>query len=231
MAQTQLPRLPFSPPRPPNDERLVRGRDFVDVLLERRSIRDFSPDPVPRNLIEHALEAANSAPSGANRQPWSFVAVSDPQIKTKIRLAAEAEERAFWEGGTTPQAWLDALAPLGLDWRKPFLEIAPWLVVVFKEVHGIGEDGSKKTNYYVNESVGIACGLFIAALQTMGLSTLTHTPQPMRFLNSILNRPSNERPFILFPVGFPAEDCTVPDLSKKDSKQVTTWFDARDTDT
>jgi nitroreductase len=205
---------------------LHRGKTIVDDLLQRRSIRDFAPDPVPRVLIEQALAAANSAPSGANRQPWSFVAVSDPSVKREIRVAAEDEERAFWEGGTTPQAWLDALAPFGLDWRKPFLEVAPWLVVVFKEVHGINEDGSKRTNYYVNESVGIACGLFIATLQTMGLSTLTHTPQPMRFLNTILERPSNERPFILFPVGFPAKDCTVPDLAKKEWAEATSWFTA-----
>ncbi|MEN8163101.1 MAG: nitroreductase family protein [Acidobacteriota bacterium] len=208
---------------------LNRGRTLVDELIQRRSIRDFAPDPVPRTLIEQAFEAANSAPSGANRQPWSFVAVSDPAVKREIRVAAEAEERAFWEGGTTPREWLDALAPFGLDWRKPFLEIAPWLVVVFKQVHGVNEDGSRQTNYYVNESVGIACGLLIATLQTMGLSTLTHTPQPMRFLNAILERPSNERPFILFPVGFPAEDCTVPDLSKKDLAQVTTWFNKPET--
>ncbi len=205
---------------------LHRGRALVEELLKRRSIRDFAPDPVPRVLIEQALEAANSAPSGANRQPWSFVAVSDPVVKREIRVAAEAEERAFWEGGTTPQEWLDALAPFGLDWRKPFLEVAPWLIVVFKEVHGLNDDGSKRTNYYVNESVGIACGLFIAALQTMGLSTLTHTPQPMRFLNTILERPSNERPFILFPIGFPAEDCTVPNLAKKEWGDATSWFTA-----
>ena len=204
---------------------LDRGKTFVDDLLQRRSIRDFAPDPVPRALIEQALEAANSAPSGANRQPWSFAAVSDPVVKREIRVAAEAEERAFWEGGTTPQEWLDALAPFGLDLLNRVLEYAPWVVVVFKEVHGINEDGSKRTNYYVNESVGIACGLFIAALQTMGLSTLTHTPQPMRFLNTILKRPSNERPFILFPVGFPAKGCTVPDLAKKDWTEATSWFE------
>lgn len=226
MPHPQLPRRSFAPRRLSKDTALVRGRTLVDDLLQRRSIRDFSPDPVPRELIEQALEAANSAPSGANRQPWSFVAISDPGVKTQIRIAAEAEEREFWEGGTTPQVWLDALAPLGLDWRKPFLEIAPWLVVVFKEVHGFNDDGSKKTNYYVNESVGIACGLFIATLQAMGLSTLTHTPQPMRFLNSILKRPSNERPFILFPVGFPADDCTVPDLTKRHWNEATSWFEA-----
>lgn len=198
---------------------------MINSLLKRRSIRDFSTEPVPRILIDQALEAANSAPSGANRQPWSFVAISNPEVKTKVRIAAEAEERTFWEGGTTPQAWLDALAPFGLDWRKSFLEDAPWLVVVFKEVHSFNEDGSNRTNYYVNESVGIACGLFIAALQSMGLSTLTHTPQPMRFLNTILGRPSNERPFILFPVGYPAKDCTVPSLTKKTVDDTTTWFE------
>lgn len=201
------------------------GRTQVDVLLERRSIRDFAPDPVPRALIEMALEAANSAPSGANLKPWSFVAISEPKVKAQIREAAEAEERQFWEGGTTPQEWLDALAPFGLDWHKPFLEVAPWLVVVFKQVHGYKDDGTKKTHYYVNESVGIACGLFIAALHSMGLSTLTHTPQPMRFLNTILDRPANERPFILFPVGYPAEGCTVPDLKKKCVTDTTTWFE------
>lgn len=204
-----------------------RGRTFVEELSRRRSIREFSDDPVPRSLIQWALEAANSGPSGANRQPWHFVAVSDPDVKRRIRVAAEAEEQAFWEGGSTPEEWLDALAPFGLDWHKPFLEAAPWLIVVFKEVSGRTDSGEKQTNYYVNESVGIACGLLIAALQSMGLSTLTHTPQPMRFLNEILGRPSNERPFILFPVGYPSENCTVPVLPKKSLQDVTSWFERR----
>lgn len=200
-----------------------RGRVFLAELRRRRSVREFSPDPVPRDLIEKAIASAHSAPSGANRQPWHFVAVSDPRLKGEIRAAAEAEERAFYEGGRAGDEWLAALAPLGTGWRKPFLETAPWLVVVFKEVYGAGPDGARITNYYVTESVGIACGLFIAALHHMGLATLTHTPQPMRFLNRILQRPQHERPFILFPVGFPADGCRVPALHKKPLEEVLTW--------
>jgi nitroreductase len=197
---------------------------FVERMRSRRSVRSFAPDPVPRDLIECAITAANSAPSGANRQPWHFAAVSDPTLKAEIRRAAENEEREFYEGGRATDEWLSALAPLGTDWRKPFLETAPWLVAVFKQIHGISPDGEKITNYYVNESVGIACGFFIAALHTMGLATLTHTPAPMRFLGKILERPANERPFILFPIGYPATDCHVPDISKKQMEDVSTWF-------
>jgi nitroreductase len=161
-----------------------------------------------------------------NRQPWHFVAVSDPEVKTEIRRAAEAEEREFYEGGRATPEWLQALAHLGTSWEKPFLEVAPWLVVVFKQIHTHTADGAKATNYYVNESVGIACGLFIAALHQMGLATLTHTPQPMRFLGGILDRPANERPFILFPVGYPHPDCCVPTLSKKGVPEVSTWIQA-----
>jgi hypothetical protein len=142
-----------------------------------------------------------------------------------LRSSAEAEEREFYEGGRATEEWLEALAPLGTDWRKPFLEIAPWLVVVFKQIHAIGEDGAKLANYYVNESVGIACGLFIAAVHRMGLATLTHTPQPMRFLSRILDRPGNERPYILFPVGYPSSDCQVPDISKKCLDEISTWLE------
>jgi nitroreductase len=180
---------------------------------------------VPRELIETAIAAANTAPSGANRQPWHFAAVSDPAVKAEIRRGAEGEEREFYEGGRATEEWLKALAPLGTDWRKPFLEIAPWLVVVFKQIHAVGADGSKLTNYYVNESVGIACGLFIATIHRMGLATLTHTPQPMRFLTRILDRPDSERPYILFPVGYPHPDCEVPEISKKSPSDVATWFE------
>jgi hypothetical protein len=152
------------------------------------------------------------------------VAVSDPTIKADIRRAAEAEEREFYEGGRTPDEWLEALSPLGTGWQKPYLEAAPWLVAVFKEVYGIDPEGRKITNYYVNESVGIACGLFISALHQMGLATLTHTPQPMRFLSRILARPANERPFILFPIGYPAAGCHVPDITKKPMDDVLTWM-------
>ena len=202
---------------------LAAGREFIDLLARRRSVRYFSADPVPRELIELAITAAHSAPSGANRQPWHFVAVSDPKVKRRIRRAAERVEREFYEGDRATPEWLEALAPLGTEWRKPYLEDAPWLVVVFKEVHGVGPGDAKVTNYYVNESVGIACGLLIAALQRMGLATLTHTPQPMRFLSEILERPANERPFILFPIGYPADECRVPAITKKPLGDVPTW--------
>ncbi len=223
MNPSPLPSVPLPFERVPSDEGLARGRDFADSMKTRRSVRFFSSDPVPREAIEMAIATAHSAPSGANRQPWHFVAISDPTIKSEIRVAAEGVEREFYEGKRATDEWLEALAPLGTDWRKPYLEVAPWLVVAFKEIHGVGPAGEKLTNYYVNESVGIACGLFIAALHSMGLVTLTHTPQPMRFLNEILDRPSNERPYILFPVGYPAPDCTVPDISKKPLEDVVTW--------
>jgi iodotyrosine deiodinase len=216
--------LPFEFTRNPEADMTAAGRQLLERLQSRRSIRFFSADPVPRECIELAIRVAGTAPSGANRQPWHFAAVSDPEVKRRIRIAAEAEEREFYEGGRTPDEWLEALAPLGTAWEKPFLESAPWLVAVFKEISGRDEAGSKITNYYVNESVGIACGLFITAIHEMGLATLTHTPQPMRFLSEILERPSNERPFILFPVGYPADDCTVPDISKKGLDEIASWF-------
>jgi nitroreductase len=225
MTTEQHPTVPFVFERRHDKESKFRGQAMLDSLSRRRSIREFSRDPVPRPLIEIAVATAATAPSGANRQPWHFVAVSDPKTKARIRAAAETEEREFYEGGRATNEWLDALAPLGTDWRKPFLETAPWLVAVFKEIHGFAEDGSKITNYYVNESVGIACGLFINAIHHMGLVTLTHTPQPMRFLNDILGRPVNERPFILFPVGYPADTCTVPDIKKKPLEEVLTWVE------
>lgn len=205
-------------------EMRTRAQEILGRLRSRRSVRDFATDAVPRELIEAAIASACTAPSGANRQPWHFVAISEPELKRRIRDAAEAEEREFYDGGRAPGEWLEALAPLGTGPSKPHLTDAPWLVAVFKEIHGVADDGTKITNYYVNESVGIACGLFITALHWMGLATLTHTPQPMRFLNQLLDRPANERPFILFPVGYPAEDCQVPAISKKPLADVTTWY-------
>lgn len=216
------PRLPYNGPAYSDGERLARGRRFLAEMAARRSVRDFSPAAVPREVIELAIRTAASAPSGANRQPWRFVAVSDAATKRRIRLAAEAEEREFYER-RAPEDWLHALAPLGTDAEKPFLETAPWLVVVFAESYGMDEDGGRRKNYYVQESVGIACGLFISALQNMGLVTLTHTPSPMRFLNEILERPENERPFILFPVGHPADRATVPAIGRKDLADVSSW--------
>ncbi len=181
----------------------------------RRSVRDFSDRPVPREIIEYAIATASTAPSGAHRQPWKFVLVGDPAVKRQIREAAEAEEHENYEGGRIPPHWREALAPLGTDWRKPFLETVPWLVVVFEERYGVNSDGTRRHNFYVKESVGIACGFFIVTLHRLGLATLTHTPSPMAFLTKLLGRPANERPYILFPVGYPAEDALVPALTRK----------------
>ncbi|MEE8331159.1 MAG: nitroreductase family protein [Acidimicrobiia bacterium] len=214
------PTIPYRPLRRTPSEMRERASAFHRLMEGRRSVRDFSGDAVPRQLIDLAIATASSAPSGAHRQPWTFVVVGDSEIKAKIREAAEAEEKENYEGGRLPDDWLEALAPLGTDWRKPFLETAPWLVVVFEQRFGIGTDGDKQHNYYVKESVGMACGLFIAALHNMGLATLTHTPSPMRFLSKLLERPENERPFVLFPIGYPSPDCVVPDIHRKDLHQV-----------
>ena len=214
--------VPLSFERYADEEMLARGLAFERQMARRRSVREFSSDPVPRTCIETAIRIAASAPSGANRQPWRFVVVDDPELKRRIRVAAEDEERENYEH-RFPQEWKDALAPLGTDWHKPFLESVPYLVVVFKETHGVDDAGGRITNYYVNESVGIACGLFIAALQMMGLATLTHTPNPMGFLSELLGRPSNEKPYILFPVGFPADDASVPDLPRKAFDELVQW--------
>lgn len=205
----------YTPPRIPAGIGLKRGQDFLTAMDSRRSVRMFSRDPVPRELIETAVATANTAPSGAHQQPWTFVATSDPDVRHRIRVAAEKEERENYEGGRLPDAWREALAPLGTTSDKGYLDTVPWIVVVFAQKSTPMPDGSLRKNYYVNESVGIACGLFIASLHTMGLATLTHTPNPMGFLTEILDRPSTERPYILFPVGYPAADCTVPDLQRK----------------
>ena len=201
------------------DETVRRGETFHADLERRRSVREFSPDPVPREWIERAILTASTAPSGAHRQPWRFVAVSDPAVKHEIRLAAEEEERKNYSGRMPPD-WLAALAPIGTGPEKPYIEIVPWIVVCFEEGHSFDTEGEKQKNYYVKESVGLACGMFIAALHHMGLATLTHTPSPMGFLTKILGRPSNERPFLLFPVGFPAEGAVVPNLKRKGLDEV-----------
>lgn len=207
----------------PLTDSLERGRVFRAEMDRRRSVRHFSADPVPREAIELAIATASTAPSGAHRQPWKFVAVDDPEIKHAIRIAAEREERESYEGGRMPPEWLAALAPLGTDWHKPFLETAPWLVIVFAELYGVSPEGEKRKNYYVNESVGLACGLFLAAIHRMGLATLTHTPSPMRFLSDILHRPAHEKPFLLLPVGYPAVDAEVPDIRRKSLEDVAIW--------
>ncbi len=211
-------------------ERIARARAAFERLRTRRSCRSFAPTPVPRDVIEHAIAAAGTAPSGANHQPWHFAAISSPVTKRAIREAAEAEERRFYGSGDTgPRAseeWLAALEPIGTDWHKPFLETAPWLIVAFAQRKGgIAEDG-ETLNYYVTESVGVACGMLIATLQEAGLATLTHTPSPMGFLRQICARPEHEKPLMIIVAGLPAPDATVPDhaLDKKPLEQIASWF-------
>jgi nitroreductase len=199
--------------RPP-EEMKARAREFYEEIKRRRTVREFSPRPVPREVIEDCLRAAGTAPSGANLQPWHFEVVSDPGTKKKIREAAEAEEREFYSGKAPPE-WLDALAPLGTDEHKGYLELAPYLIAVFAQNYALLPDGRKVKNYYVTESVGIALGFLIAALHHAGLATLTHTPSPMGFLATLLDRPLNERAYVLLVVGYPAEDARVPDIARK----------------
>lgn len=206
----------------PPEEQLVASRRFLEIMARRRTIRDFAATPVPFELIENAIRAAALAPSGANQQPWSFVVVSDPALKEQIRAAAEAEERESY-ARRMPKEWLDALAPLGTDWQKPHLTQAPYLIVVFEQAYGLGQssDGEERVkHYYVKESVGIAVGFLLSALTHAGLATLTHTPSPMGFLATLLERPANERPYLLIPVGYPAEGATVPAITKKPLEQV-----------
>lgn len=200
-------------------EMMARSRAFYEMIRKRRTVREFSPEPFPDEIIENAILAAGTAPNGANLQPWHFAIVRDPAIKQKIRVAAEAEEQEFYQT-RAPQEWLDALAPLGTDEHKPFLEIAPALIVVFGKAYSVSPAGKNVKNYYVSESVGIATGLLIASLHSAGLATLTHTPSPMAFLNEILGRPKNERPFLLLVVGYPAADVTIPNISKKTLSEI-----------
>ena len=209
------PFVPHRPDLPSDDELLARAEAALERMARRRSVRMFSTRPVPRRAVELAIEAASTAPSGAHQQPWTFVLVGDPALKRRIREAAETEERENYEEGRLPDDWREALAPLGTDWRKPFLERVPWIVVLFEQRYGVGPDGGRTHHYYVKESVGIAAGMFITALHEMGLATLPHTPSPMAFLREVLGRPEHERPFALFPIGFPSDDCVVPDLRRK----------------
>jgi len=206
--------LPLKYRRRSETEQRRRSREFYEMLKTRRTVRDFSPDPVPMEIIENCIRAAGTAPSGANKQPWRFVVVTDPGLKTQIRRAAEAEELENYER-RFPETWLHDLAPLGTTWEKPFLEIAPVLIVIFKVDYGVRPDGSHEKHYYVNESVGIAAGMLIAAIHNAGLVTVTHTPSPMGFLQRILQRPKNEKPYLLLPVGYPAPDAKVTKLQKK----------------
>lgn len=207
------------------EEMATRAKAFFDHIKKRHTVREFSPEPVPLEVMEHCIAAAGRAPSGANHQPWHFVLVGDGTVKSEIRAAAEEEERAFY-GGRASEEWLDALAPIGTDAHKPFLEIAPWLIAVFAQRRGGVDVGMEKKNYYINESVGIACGFLLAALHDAGLATLTHTPKPMTFLNEKLDRPETEKPFLLIVAGKPANDAQIPDhaLIKKPLSDILTVF-------
>ncbi len=204
--------LDFTPQ--PETEMVRRASAFLALMRRRRTVRDFSARPVPRAVIEAALATAATAPSGANQQPWHFACISSQDIKHQIRLGAEEEERAFY-AGRAGEEWLEALAHLGTDDQKPFLEIAPWLIVIFAQRWGTAADGTRIKHYYVPESVGIASGFLIAALHNAGLATLTHTPAPMNFLNTLCGRPESEKAVILLVVGYPADSCAVPDITKK----------------
>jgi nitroreductase len=211
------------------EEQLARSRAFLEQMRTRRTVRDFSTEPVPFELIENAIKTAATAPSGANQQPWTFVVVSDPELKRQIRVAAEAEEKESYERRMSDE-WLEALAPLGTDWRKPHLEDAPYLIVVFRQAYGLRSDSGpgeeiKVKHYYSEESVGIAVGMLLCSLHLTGLATLTHTPSPMGFLGEILQRPPNERAYVIIPVGYPAADARVPVISKKPLDDVMVQFD------
>jgi iodotyrosine deiodinase len=205
----------------PVDEMLTRSRRFAVEMQRRRTVRQFSDRPVPRAILEACLEAAGTAPSGANQQPWHFVVVSDTDVKRQIRLAAEEEEARFYE--TAPAEWLAALAPLGTDAQKPYLEVAPYLIAIFAERYGTTPSGERQPHYYVMESVGIATGILITALHHAGLATLTHTPNPMGFLNQVLGRPAAERPVMLLVAGYPAPDAVVPDIHRKPLESIVTF--------
>ncbi len=206
----------------PEDEMIRRSRQLHEEMSRRRTVRQFSDRAVPREIVEQAILTAGTAPSGAHKQPWQFVLVADPEVKQKIRQAAEIEEKESYEHRMPPM-WLEDLEPLGTDWHKPFLTVCPWLIVVFAQTYGLdGSDGSKRKHYYVQESVGIALGFLIAALHHAGLATLTHTPSPMGFLREILKRPKNEKAYMLLALGYPEEGCEVPDLRRNSLAEILT---------
>lgn len=199
------------------------SEEFLTWMNTRRSVRNFSDRPIPKKVIENIIMAASSAPSGAHKQPWTFCIISDPSLKKQIRTEAENEERESYNGRMSPD-WIEDLKPLQTDWQKPFLEIAPYLIIVFKKAYELTAEGRKKNYYYVSESVGLACGFLLTAIHNAGLVALTHTPSPMNFLSKILNRPENERPFLLIPVGYPAVDAYVPDIKRKVIEEVAVYY-------
>lgn len=218
------PYIAYSKPFIGAQEMLIKSREFMSWMDERRTIRDFSDREIPKAVIEQLILTASTAPSGAHKQPWTFCAVSDPGLKKQIREAAEKEEYESYHT-RMPEKWLEALRPLGTDWHKPFLETAPWLIIAFKKAYDIGESNEKINNYYVSESVGLACGFLMAAIHHAGLATLPHTPSPMNFLSRVLQRPENEKPFLLLPIGYPAKDCYIPDIKRKGLEKVAVFYE------
>lgn len=208
------PYLAYSKPNISDQEMTNRAKTFYDKMNQRRSVREFSDKSIPLEVVENIIKTASTAPSGAHKQPWTFCIIQNPEIKKQIRIEAEKEEYESYESRMSSE-WIKDLKPLGTDWQKPFLETAPYLIAIFKHSYGIGANNEKKNNYYVQESVGIATGFLLAAIHNAGLVALTHTPSPMSFLSKILNRPKNEKPFLLIPIGFPAKECWVPDIERK----------------
>lgn len=206
-----------------DDEMIQRSQTFYKWADERRSVRDFSDEPIPLEVMENILRTASTAPSGAHKQPWTFCLISNSALKSKIRQLAEEEEKKSYEGRMSEE-WLEDLAPLGTDWQKEFIDIAPWIIVVMKRVYELNEDGTKRNNYYVSESVGLASGFLLMAIHQAGLVALTHTPSPMNFISKALNRPENERPFLLIPVGKPHDKMLVPDLKRKDLSDIVEYY-------
>nr|MBC7612440.1 nitroreductase family protein [Pseudopedobacter sp.] len=205
------------------EEMLKKSRSFFFNMNQRRSIREFSEKPVAKEVIENMIKTASTSPSGAHKQPWTFCIITNPIIKTQIRIAAEKEEKESYDHRMSDE-WLKDLEKFATNWQKPFIETAPYIIVIFKKIYDVEEDGTKHTNYYVQESVGIAAGMLITAIHQAGLVTLTHTPSPMNFLNKILDRPANEKPFLLLPVGFPADDARVPDIERKNLDKISVWY-------
>lgn len=224
MSEKNYPFIDFSRETYSEQEMIERSQAFYEWADTRRSVRDFSDKPVPKEVMENILMTASTAPSGAHKQPWTFCLISNETLKSKLRELAEEEEKKSY-GGRMSEEWLEDLAPLGTDWQKEFIDIAPWIVIVMKRAYEVQKDGSKRQNYYVSESVGLASGFLLAAVHHAGLVALTHTPSPMNFIAKALNRPENERPFLLIPVGYPSETAQVPDLSRKTKAQVIEYYD------
>ncbi len=224
MSANDFPFIDFTRETYSAEEMIERSQSFLEWADQRRSVRDFSDQPVPKEVMENILMTASTAPSGAHKQPWTFCLISNSALKSKLRALAEEEEKKSY-GGRMSDEWLEDLAPLGTDWQKEFIDIAPWIVVVMKRPYEMQEDGTKRQNYYVSESVGLASGFLLMAVHHAGLVALTHTPSPMNFIAKALNRPENERPFLLIPVGYPAKDAKVPDLNRKSKQDVIAIYD------